>query len=178
MDSLIGLIVLLAIVFGFVEKFSKKAKANRSKSEADALTRPDRPMPFKARPQVNAPTAAHSDAEKIRQALKSLQDPVAPKEGASVKITRVPRQKKAATVLPQGASEVDAHGCIGGSLGEHRAEGEAQRASTESNLRPALTRNAESIAAQPRVTVRDLRKAVVMSEILDRPKALRPARRL
>lgn len=102
MDSLIGLIVVLAIVFGFVEKFSKKAKANRSKSKADALTRPDRPMPFKARPQVNAPTAAHSDAEKIRQALKSLQDSVAPKEGASVKITRVPRQKKAATVLPQG----------------------------------------------------------------------------
>ena len=80
--------------------------------------------------------------------------------------------------LPSGESAVDAEGCAGGSLGAHRDAGErrAEHRLHERRCEAALA--AECAASRRAAAVRQanvdqLRQAVVMSEILDKPKALR-----
>ena len=69
----------------------------------------------------------------------------------------------------EGMSRTDADGCIGGSIESHEEEGESLAEHT-AHL-PAIP-----AAPQPRsrrVGASDLRRAVVMSEILNRPVSLR-----
>ena len=80
--------------------------------------------------------------------------------------------------LPSGASATDSEGCVGGSLGAHREEGESRAEHEAHNRARAAAIAAERTAARRaaaarRANVDQLRQAVVMSEILDRPKALR-----
>lgn len=75
-----------------------------------------------------------------------------------------------------GQSPVDAHGCIGGSMPDHESEGEtlAEHAGHEYNRQKRLAEEAALNAeAFLKPTAQDLRRAVVMSEILDKPVALR-----
>lgn len=80
--------------------------------------------------------------------------------------------------LPSGESAVDAEGCVGGSLGAHREEGESRAEHRLHERRREAALAAECAASRRAAAVRQanvdqLRQAVVMSEILDRPKALR-----
>lgn len=80
--------------------------------------------------------------------------------------------------LPSGESAVDAEGCVGGSLGAHREEGERRAEHRLHERRREAALAAECAASRRAAAVRQanvdqLRQAVVMSEILDRPKALR-----
>ncbi len=82
---------------------------------------------------------------------------------------------RAQTTLAQGESARDADGCIGGSLGAHKEEGES-RAEHAHHLARA---EREDKAAKPqsrRPTRSDLRRAVVMKEILDSPVSMRRRR--
>lgn len=81
--------------------------------------------------------------------------------------------------VKSGESPVDAHGCIGGSMPDHTAEGEsiAEHAGHEQNRQQKLAEEAALNAAslrKPRAA--DLRRAVIMSEILDKPVSLRGRR--
>jgi hypothetical protein len=78
-----------------------------------------------------------------------------------------------------GESKVDEHGCIGGSMQEHTAEGESlsehaahERMRTERLEAEAAIRAAD--LRKPGLT--ELRKAVVMAEILDKPVSMRRRR--
>ena len=80
--------------------------------------------------------------------------------------------------LPSGESAVDAEGCVGGSLGAHREEGERRAEHRLHERRREAALAAECVASRRAAAVRQanvdqLRQAVVMSEILDKPKALR-----
>lgn len=80
--------------------------------------------------------------------------------------------------LPSGESAVDAEGCVGGSLGAHREEGERRAEHRLHERRREAALAAECAASRRAAAVRQanvdqLRQAVVMSEILDKPKALR-----
>lgn len=80
--------------------------------------------------------------------------------------------------LPSGESVVDAEGCVGGSLGAHREEGERRAEHRLHERRREAALAAECAASRRTAAVRQanvdqLRQAVVMSEILDKPKALR-----
>lgn len=80
--------------------------------------------------------------------------------------------------LPSGESAVDAEGCVGGSLGAHREEGESRAEHRLHERRREAALAAECAASRRAAAVRQanvdqLRQAVVMSEILDKPKALR-----
>lgn len=80
--------------------------------------------------------------------------------------------------LPSGESAVDAEGCVGGSLGAHREEGESRVEHRLHERRREAALAAECAASRRAAAVRQanvdqLRQAVVMSEILDKPKALR-----
>lgn len=83
----------------------------------------------------------------------------------------------------EGDSVLDAEGCVGGSLGEHIEEGE-RFLEHASHLRRADAKSAPAKAVQSRrqdapvrrldsVNIDEMRRAVVMAEILDKPKALR-----
>lgn len=80
--------------------------------------------------------------------------------------------------LAAGMSRADANGCLGGSLSGHPEEGES-RAEHAEHLRKADAQErailrGEERALHMRTAARtELRRAVVWSEILDRPKALR-----
>lgn len=80
--------------------------------------------------------------------------------------------------LAAGMSRADANGCLGGSLSDHPEEGES-RAEHAEHLRKADAQErailrGEERALHMRTAARtELRRAVVWSEILDRPKALR-----
>ena len=90
--------------------------------------------------------------------------------GAAPALTREP--------LTTGMSRADAEGCLGGSLSGHSEEGES-RAEHAEHLRKADAQErailrGEERALHMRTAARtELRRAVVWSEILDRPKALR-----
>ena len=90
--------------------------------------------------------------------------------GAAPTLTREP--------LAAGMSRADANGCLGGSLSGHPEEGES-RAEHAEHLRKADAQErailrGEERALHMRTAARtELRRAVVWSEILDRPKALR-----
>ena len=80
--------------------------------------------------------------------------------------------------LPSGESAVDAEGCVGGSLGAHREEGERRAEHRLHERRREAALAAECAASRRAAAVRQanvdqLRQVVVMSEILDKPKALR-----
>lgn len=80
--------------------------------------------------------------------------------------------------LTTGMSRADAEGCLGGSLSGHSEEGES-RAEHAEHLRKvdaqerAILRGEERALHMRKAARTELRRAVVWSEILDRPKALR-----
>ena len=80
--------------------------------------------------------------------------------------------------LAAGMSRADAEGCLGGSLSGHPEEGES-RAEHAEHLRKAdaqeraILRGEERVLHMRTAARTELRRAVVWSEILDRPKALR-----
>ena len=90
--------------------------------------------------------------------------------GAVPTLTREP--------LATGMSRMDAEGCLGGSLSGHSEEGES-RAEHAEHLRRvdaqerAILRGEERALHMRKAARTELRRAVVWSEILDKPKALR-----
>lgn len=90
--------------------------------------------------------------------------------GAAPALTREP--------LTTGMSRADAEGCLGGSLSGHSEEGES-RAEHAEHLRKvdaqerAILHGEERALHMRKAARTELRRAVVWSEILDRPKALR-----
>lgn len=77
----------------------------------------------------------------------------------------------------QGLSATDDEGCVGGSLPHDHSEGES-RAEHSAHIAAMRARDAEEAAmAEPRglaeLNPQDLRRAVVISEILGKPRALK-----
>ncbi len=111
---------------------------------------------------ANRPTKSAAPGAEARDYGGSL--------GAAPTLTREP--------LAAGMSRADANGCLGGSLSGHSEEGESRTEHAE-HLRKADAQErailrGEARALRLRTAARtELRRAVVWSEILDRPKALR-----
>ena len=114
-------------------------------------------------------------------AAKNVQDGVQPDK----KLTDIERSLKAAVSgkpagadapLKSGESMMDENGCIGGSLGAHAEEGEthAEHAAHERTRTEHLQAEGAVSAGQLRKPgLADLRRAVVMAEILDKPVSMR-----
>lgn len=95
-----------------------------------------------------------------------------------------PKPVKAVSVLPsgmkkavQGQSFQDDHGCIGGSLSHEGHEGDDRRIATPNGSSFGLELSAfeeASLADELHtMNLQDMRRAVVLSEVLGKPKALR-----
>lgn len=138
-------------------------------------------MPSEAPSSPQAPGAprraeaqpAPVDFAAARRKLRAKAKPADKKAAASA-----PAQAVRLDDLRSGESAVDAEGCVGGSLGAHREEGESRAEHRLHERRREAALAAECAASRRAAAVRQanvdqLRQAVVMSEILDKPKALR-----
>ena len=120
--------------------------------------------------------------ESVGDALKGAK-PVAKAQAVPKEARAVKQPVRTAPVPPvaaaaQGSGHTDDEGCVGGSMAHTHDEGES-RAEHDRHMKAALRREAdESLAAQAalelsEMNIHRLRRAVVVAEILDRPKALR-----
>ena len=121
--------------------------------------------------------ATESAGDAVKEAKPAAKAQAVPKEVGAAK---QPARTAAATVAakPQGTGHADDEGCVGGSMAHTHEEGES-RAEHDRHMKAAMRREAdESLAAQAalelsEMNIHRLRRAVVVAEILDRPKALR-----
>ena len=196
MEDLFDILIVIGIaVFGIMSKNSKKKKSQSKKAAAS---------PVKAPEPVTEPLSSGSDRKMINrtnienavkafselaESLDKAKTPVqpAPKPAPARKqLTAIEAEaavKQHAEVIKArvmesltGLSPVDEHGCIGGSMPDHEAEGEsiAEHAAHEQNRRQKLAEEAAlSVEAFRKPSAADLRRAVVMSEVLDKPVSLR-----
>lgn len=100
------------------------------------------------------------------------------------KVKARPKPAKAVSVLPsgmkkavQGQSFEDDYGCVGGSLPHEGHEGDDRRIVEIGGPSFGLEHSAfeeESLAGELHtMNLQDMRRAVILSEVLDKPKALR-----
>ncbi len=149
----------------FVEEFADddlKALTDMFVREQPA-TKPAAAQPASKKTSIEIAMEAFKKREAPAR-LTLLEQEIAPGQGLA------PDQR-----LAPDQSLTDEHGCIGGSLSHDSSEGETLHEHAGHEMRRQSRLAAEAQAVQParRVTARDLRQAVVMSEILNRPKALR-----
>ena len=113
----------------------------------------------------------------IREAQAMIEKDLKPADAQTAKPTVKPVVKPAG----QGASMLDEEGCVGGSMAHDHTEGE-RRSEHAKHVAAMKTRDeAEAKSAEaPRtlggLDAAQMRRAIVMAEILDKPKALRARR--
>ena len=176
-----ALVFVLIILFFVVSEAKKK---NRGAAPQKG------PVPQKgAAPQMTAmqsrraarQAAANQRAEQFRRKLdKAVERPRA--EVKAFEEAFEPVEKKAAPApaadIMQGASMLDEEGCVGGSMDHDHTEGERHE-EHDRHMKAAKQRESqellEQVAAQRQATVnaQALRRAVVMAEVLGKPRALR-----
>lgn len=186
--------VVIAIIAG-VSKSNKNKKKAADKPKSAQPTRPAQPVePARPAPKAltkqNLESAFAAFTELLEDNLPNPDKPaptppVKAREQTSIEAETA--SKKRAQLIQtriqeslSGKSAVDEHGCIGGSMPEHTAEGEtlAEHAQHEHNRTERLKAETAAIRAEslrkPELT--ELRKAVIMAEILDKPVSLRRRR--
>ena len=136
--------------------------------------------------QLDEKIAALEEAgEKIEEKFEEID---VPEPVRAEKVSAEEKRARRAAVLKkrelrqaaraQAAVEVDAEGCVGGSMEHDHHEGESREehsrhiAEADHREREA-TLAVQTAQALGEMNLRRLRQAVVMAEILDRPKALR-----
>lgn len=170
MEALIVIGVIIYII-KTVAGNAKKVNANRpgqhrpaqplSTEPAELKSKPESELKSDPQPEPEAPNAW----EKLAETLQTQLNPDFPgtPAGQPAEASHIEEP-----VSAQGMSREDAQGCIGGSLPHTAHEGEPRREAA-SSAAPVVRRHPSLGPAQ-------LRQAVVWSEILSAPKALRGRR--
>ena len=195
------LIVIVIAAFGLLSKSSKKKKAAASPAKAPEPASKPISEAEKSASRRNVEAAVSAFAELLNdESLPNPDKPIAVKIPAAIEaaVRKMPEPAKAKTSIEaeaakkqhlskiktlgapaSGESKTDAHGCIGGSMPDHEAEGETitEHAAHEQNRQQKLAEEAALSAASLRKpSASELRRAVVMSEVLDKPVSLRGRR--
>ena len=188
MEVLVFILIIIFIsVSGNKNKKKQGQSAVKGAPNAKAVANPKAASRVKAAPRVKFPkqdevTKMLSDW--LDDAAVATAAAKAPAEVRPVKVAGQQSPVFMATSKSREASildEVDDEGCVGGSMAHTHEEGES-RAEHARHVREARQREVrESMAAQAatelsELNLQRLRQAVVMAEILDRPKALRRVR--
>lgn len=177
MEDFAGLVVFLVII-GLIERFSKKSKKNRNtpnepdKKPAEPAAKKAAPVPRKNAVPVQAvKKAVSTEIGEMHDFLKIVE---ALKQAESAEKTAQPSAKPPVKA-PQQVQFADVEGCVGGSIAhtQHEGESSAEHALHMKRSAPKPAEPEAPAASMHRLSTADLRKAVVMSEILDKPKALR-----
>lgn len=157
------IVFLLVMVFAFLNSGSKKKPAQGGKPAQATKAAPNARAVPGAKPALKVRAARKPAA--APSTLPTPAAPVAPVVAAT-----------------QGESHADAEGCVGGSMAHAHHEGEKRAEHARHMAAARLREDEESLAAEAArelhdLNLRRLRQAVVMAEVLDRPKALRDQRR-
>ncbi|MBR0368563.1 MAG: hypothetical protein IJH86_09270 [Clostridia bacterium] len=184
------LIYILIIVFIVVSTNNSKKKKAQSAGKT-----PQSPARVRETPSdklANARTGGDFLKALGAMATESVEDMLSEAKPAAkaqavpgaVRAVKVPGQSSpvfmaaSPAAAPQGEGAADDEGCVGGSMAHTHDEGES-RAEHDRHMKAAMRRETdESLAAQAaqelsEMNIHRLRRAVVVAEILDRPKALR-----
>lgn len=200
------LVVLIIFVLGAVSKSNKKKKkaADQPKPKskttlqaAMAQTAPLQPaqpvvLPLEA---LTTPTDRRQNLENAIAAFSNLAgtEEKQPDHKSQGSLTREKTSIEAETAMKDrseiikarvleslsGESPTDDHGCIGGSMPDHNAEGETREEHAEHERRREEQKDdayAIRVETLRRPSKQELRRAVIMSEILDKPVSLRGRR--
>lgn len=184
MEDFAGIIVFFVII-GLIEKFSKGAKKNRNAQSEPAQKKPVQRVPAAVKNAAAQPakTAAKPVGAAARPASSEgigtpeIQRAIQAARQAKAQAAKAIKAKEKTSIekAVEARAAVDPEGCIGGSIAHTQHEGESKAEHDEHMLRTALP---AAQAVQPAVSVQqlrtaDLRKAVIMSEILDKPVSMR-----
>lgn len=189
MDDLFGLIVVIIIA---CVSLSKKSAKNKQKGNKPSAAKPVQAARTPSMPKAAAPAAKPAQAKTAAPAKSSLIEQELLRKTEELKaLTGIdltehiekkpaakPAGKAAAKPLASGESFTDKEGCVGGSLNVHTEEGESHSEHAEHMKRMEANATARSAASEYAAALKhaqraDLRRAVIMSEILDKPVALR-----
>lgn len=186
---------LIVMVFLIASGSNKKKKAQQTKKDAAP------PQPGSMTPEAREKLAAfqaqaagqsrsvpvarmsrEERAARVRELKQKRAERVANARGTAAQAAEAmeafPEGESYGSALTrQGQSSYDDEGCVGGSLPHNHSEGES-RAEHSAHIAAMRARDEEetAVAAPGRLAnldPRDLRRAVVISEILGRPRALR-----
>lgn len=163
------LIILLIAVVAILSNSKKKKKGSGGQSVPGRQTVPGRQA--RPWPEAQRPGAAVEPAQSAQPEMDMEAEPAAPEqpeepERPQVHVTlKTPEQEAKAKGFGQGASRECEHGVVGGSIAGDAHEGEEKHAVKRS----PETHPVELEPLRPRMNARELRRAVVMSEILKRP---------
>ena len=197
MDSLLGIIIIIAIALISGSNKKKKRAQKRPPAGQSAPSVPKMSAQEAAQAFLDAEKRVPVSKLNVQTAMKEILNAAAPEKPdlvepeVDIECDLVPPDSeekpapratpggslppRAQTTLAQGESARDADGCIGGSLGAHEEEGESHAEHAHHLARAER----EDEAAKPqsrRPTRSDLRRAVVMKEILDSPVSMRRRR--
>lgn len=181
MEGLFDIIlVVVVVIIGSIARSNKnkQKKGTQTARPAEPLTSiSDRRM-INRRNIENAVQAFSELAESMDKAAIEEHPAAQNLEQTSIEAETLADSNAVQEASPMfGQSFTDEHGCIGGSMPEHTAEGETVQEHAEHERRRVerLQAESDSVAAnRPRKpSPTELRKAIVMSEILARPVGLR-----
>ncbi len=162
MESIILVAILYAII-SLVGKRGKKKKAapGRERPAQPAQVKPAQVKPVQAKPAQVKPAQAKPVQERPAPARPTLRPDLADEAGCVG--GSIAHTQHEGTPAPGMA---DREGCLGGSLPHTQHEGGARRA-------PVPEAREEAVPRRHSLTPEDMRAAVVMAEILNRPVSLR-----
>ena len=181
--------VILVIVFVLISSAGKKTNgknaANGKGAARQAAKAAQTPVSRMGIREREARMAELRQKRAARQAAKPVAQPAqptvkAPEEAAEedfeVSLNEMRELLNIAGASPAGG--VDEEGCVGGSMEHTHEEGES-REEHGRHMAAMRARDAGEAAqeARPTIDAATLRRAVVMSEVLGRPRALKGARR-
>ncbi len=182
--------VILMIVFVLISSASKKKTnannaANGKGAVRQAVRAAQTPVSRMGIREREARMEELRQRKAARQAARAVAQPAqptvkAPEEAAEeafeVSLNEMRELLNIAGASP--AEGVDEEGCVGGSMEHTHEEGES-REEHGRHMEAMRARDAEEAAQEARRTIdaATLRRAVVMSEVLGRPRALKGARR-
>ena len=162
MESIILVAILYAII-SLVGKRGKKKKAapGRERPAQPAQVKPAQVKPVQAKPAQVKPAQVKPVQERPAPARPTLRPDLADEAGCVG--GSIAHTQHEGTPAPGMA---DREGCLGGSLPHTQHEGGARRA-------PVPEAREEAVPRRHSLTPEDMRAAVVMAEILNRPVSLR-----
>lgn len=162
MESIILVAILYAII-SLVGKRGKKKKAapGRERPAQPAQVKPAQVKPVQAKPAQVKPAQVKPVQERPAPARPTLRPDLADEAGCVG--GSIAHTQHEGTPAPGMA---DGEGCLGGSLPHTQHEGGARRA-------PVPEAREEAVPRRHSLTPEDMRAAVVMAEILNRPVSLR-----
>ena len=171
MDSLLTLAVIILFYWLIFKSGKKSKKGEKSRPDAAPKAQPAATKAFDMQKAVEAFLNDPATGQLKAAAAQAAQMAAQRAEARQMEMSLTEEEEPEEYFM--GQSFFDDEGCVGGSLGGHDEEGESRAEHEEHLSRADARQNPQTAAPRPRIRAAELRRAVVMSEILDKPKALR-----